>query len=58
MDFELIKKIINKQDDMELEMSQNSVILSIKTLTGEIKEENAKFISLSSQESGKSKTLN
>ena len=58
MDFELIEKIINKQDDMELEMSQNSVILSIKTLTGEIKEENAKFISLSSQESGKPKTLN
>ena len=58
MDFELIEKIINKQDDMELDISQNSVILSIKTLTGEIKEENAKFINFSSQQSGKPKTLN
>ena len=58
MSFELIEKIINKQDDMELKMSQNSIILSMRTLTGEIKEENTKFISLSSQENEKPKVLN
>jgi hypothetical protein len=58
MSFELIEKIINKQDDMELEMSRNSIIVNIRTLTGEIKEESARFISLSSDESEKPKILN
>ena len=58
MSFKLIEKIINKEDDMELKMSQNSIILSMRTLTGEIKEESTKFISLSSEGSEKPKVLN
>ena len=58
MSFELIEKIINKEEGMELKMSQNSIILTIGTIAGEIKEESTKFINLSSDGSDKPKVLN
>jgi Na+/proline symporter len=58
MSFELIEKIISKQDDMELKMSQNAIILGMSAITGEISRESAKFINLSSEVSEKPKILN
>lgn len=58
MSFELVKKIINKQDDMEIIMSTKAITLTISIVVSEVMEKNTRFIDFSSQESNNQKVLN